>query len=122
MIDLIALLPAFRDGTGTAAAVWLGDDARPPVRIASSVPALGILGWTPPLDDVPQQIVESPNGPVIVALVPGPRKAWVVAGPSRIAQAPLESYARVLRAIVGQYLQASLEVEHAANELAERYE
>jgi sigma-B regulation protein RsbU (phosphoserine phosphatase) len=122
MIDLVALLTAFRDGTGSSAAVWLGDDARPPVRIASSIPALGILGWTPPLENVPQQIVESPNGPVIVAQIPGPRKAWIVAGPSPVPHAPLESYARFLRAIVGHYLQSSLEVEHAANELAERYE
>jgi hypothetical protein len=45
MIDLIALLSAFRDGTGAAAAVWLGDDARPPTRVASSVPALGDQAW-----------------------------------------------------------------------------
>jgi phosphoserine phosphatase RsbU/P len=122
MIDLIALLTAFRDGTGAAAAVWLGDESRPPTRIASSVPALGILGWTPPLENVANQIVESPSGPVIISRIPGPRKAWIVAGPSPVPQAPLESYARFLSAIVGQYLQSSLEVEHAANELAERYE
>ena len=88
MIDLIALLTAFRDGTGAAAAVWLGDDSRPPTRIASSVPALGILGWTPPLENIASRIVESPSGPVIVARIPGPHKAWIVAGPSPVPQAP----------------------------------
>ncbi len=122
MTDLIALLTAFRDGTGASASVWLGDDARPPVRVASSVPALGIIGWTPPLENIVQQFADSPTGPVVVAQIPGPRKAWLVVGPSPIEHAPLESYARFLRAIVGQFLQSSIEVEHAANELAERYE
>ena len=56
-------------------------------------------------------------------LVPGPRRAWLVArsvphGVERSA----EALTKFLLPVVTQYLQSALEVEHAANELAERYE
>src|SRR5207247_6353042 len=43
-------------------------------------------------------------------------------GPCGAPQADLESYMRFMLPVVAQYLQSALEVEHAANELAERYE
>lgn len=122
MIELPTILTAFRDATGCSAAVWLGDAARPPTRIAASVPAVGILGWTPPLDSGPPAIVESPGGPVLVAAIPGPRLAWLVLGPCPHPLTPLDHGLRFLLPVVSQYLQSSVEVEHAANELAERYE
>jgi len=58
---------------------------------------------------------------VFIAAVPGPRRAWVVVGPcAEVGSA--EGFARFLAPVVTQMLEATLEVEHAAKELAERYE
>lgn len=122
MTELRTVLTAFRDATRCSAAVWTQDDDRPPERIAASVPAVGILGWTPPFEDGPPRTVTSPSGPVIVAAIPGARRGWLVLGPSADGAEPLESYLRFLLPVITQYLLAGLEVEHAANELAERYE
>ena len=122
MTDLQTVLTAFRDATGCAAAVWAEEDGRLPSRLAASTPAVGVLGWTPPLDIGPPQTVQSPGGPALVTTLPGPRRCWLVIGPSSDSAAPLENYLRFLLPVVSQYLQSALEVEHAANELAERYE
>ena len=54
--------------------------------------------------------------------VRGLRPAWIVLGPCPIERRELDRYLTFLRPVVAQLLQNSLEVEHAANELAERYE
>src|SRR5206468_8035252 len=64
----------------------------------------------------------SPSGNVIVAGVPGPRKAWLALGPCPDPTIQINQYMDFLLPVVTQYLQSALEVEHAANELAERYE
>jgi len=122
MTDLEAVLTGFRDATTCAASVWLADNGRPPRRIAAAVPAVGAIGWTPPLEGAVAVTVESPFGPVYLVPVPGARKAWLAVGPSRSPGIPLETSARFLLPVVSQSLQSALEVEHAANELAERYE
>src|SRR5574340_736439 len=122
MIELPSILTAFRDATGCSAAVWLGADGRAPTRIAASVPAIGILGWTPPLDSGPPVTVDSPGGPVVVSSIPGARLAWLVLGPCPDPLTPIDRGLRFLLPVVSQYLQSSVELEHAANELAERYE
>lgn len=122
MRDLEAVLTAFRDATACAAAVWVDERGRRPTRLASSVPAVGILGWTPPLAGGAPCVTDSPWGPVRVVAIPGPRRAWLVVGPALDHAAPLETYERFLLPVVTQYLQSAIEVEHAANELAERYE
>jgi sigma-B regulation protein RsbU (phosphoserine phosphatase) len=43
-------------------------------------------------------------------------------GPCPIQRIEIDRYLKFLRPVVTQYLQNTLEVEHAANELAERYE
>ncbi|HXY31765.1 MAG TPA: GAF domain-containing SpoIIE family protein phosphatase [Gemmatimonadaceae bacterium] len=121
MTELEQILTAFRDATSCAAAVWTCANSRP-LRVATSVPALGIVGWTPPLGAGPAVRTPSPGGAVLIAPVPGPRRAWLAVGPSSSAEAPLETFARLLLPVVTQFLQSALEVEHAANELAERYE
>jgi sigma-B regulation protein RsbU (phosphoserine phosphatase) len=45
-----------------------------------------------------------------------------VVGPCETPSVDLEAQLRFLLPVVGQFLQSALEVEHAANELAERYE
>jgi sigma-B regulation protein RsbU (phosphoserine phosphatase) len=57
-----------------------------------------------------------------IATVPGPRVAWLAVGPCNSGDASLESLFDFLLPVVTQYIQSGLEVEHAANELAERYE
>ncbi|HEY9449797.1 MAG TPA: GAF domain-containing SpoIIE family protein phosphatase [Gemmatimonadaceae bacterium] len=52
----------------------------------------------------------------------GARRAWLVVGPCTEREEALDSYLRFLLPVISQYLQSGLEVEHAANELAERYE
>ena len=124
MTDLQRVLTAFRDATRCSAAVWTQDDEHPPTRIAASVPAVGILGWTPPFENGPPRRVPSPSGPVMIAALPGSRRAWLVVGPCAAEHGAdqIESYLRFLLPVISQYLSSGLEVEHAANELAERYE
>jgi sigma-B regulation protein RsbU (phosphoserine phosphatase) len=59
---------------------------------------------------------------VVIAGVPGPRRAWLALGPCPERDVELQSFMAFLLPVVTQYLQSALEVEHAANELAERYE
>src|SRR5688572_27527785 len=66
--------------------------------------------------------VHTPNGSMLVAPLPGPRRAWLALGPCANRVAPSSAWLKFLLPVVTHYLQASLEVEHAANELAERYE
>jgi len=124
MTDLQNVLTAFRDATRCSAALWTQDDDRSPERVATSVPAVGILGWTPPFEDGPPRRVPSPSGPVMVASLPGARRAWLVVGPcaGENGADQIEAYLRFLLPVISQYLSSGLEVEHAANELAERYE
>ncbi len=122
MTELQTVLTAFRDATGCAAAIWAEDEGRLPSRLAASTPAVGILGWTPTFDNGPPRLVLCPGGPAMVGSIPGPRRAWLVIGPAADPSVPLDTYVRFLLPVVSQYLQSALEVEHAANELAERYE
>src|SRR5690348_17711138 len=103
MTDLQTVLSAFRDATGCAAAVWAEEDGRLPARLAASTPAVGVLGWTPPLDVGPPCTVDSPGGPAIVTKLPGPRRCWLVIGPSLDPAASLENYLRFLLPVVSQY-------------------
>ena len=71
-------------------------------------------------DDLPSpqdgiRSLDSATGRVLVAAVPGPRRAWLVLGPCGTAAADLESYMRFMLPVVSQYLQSALEVEHAAD-------
>ncbi|HET7621374.1 MAG TPA: GAF domain-containing SpoIIE family protein phosphatase [Gemmatimonadaceae bacterium] len=124
MTDLQSVLTAFRDATRCSAALWTQNDDSPPDRVATSVPAVGILGWTPPFEAGPPRRVPSPSGPVMVAALPGPRRAWLVVGPCAPENGSdqIEAYLRFLLPVITEYLSSGLEVEHAANELAERYE
>jgi len=120
MTDLAAVLSAFHAATQCDAAVWTQTpDGRPITEGSTSEAAIP--------DDLPSaqdgiRSVDSATGRVLVAAVPGPRRAWLVLGPCGAPTADLESYMRFMLPVVSQYLQSALEVEHAANELAERYE
>jgi phosphoserine phosphatase RsbU/P len=123
MSGLREVLAAFRDATRCEAAVWvLANDGSTVLEACSP-------GAPEPLDehqlpgphDAPAE-VNTPKGLVVVATLPGPRRAWVAVGPCAVESfAPLHHLA-YLRPIATQFLQSALEVEHAASELAERYE
>jgi sigma-B regulation protein RsbU (phosphoserine phosphatase) len=80
-----------------------------------------LVTWTPPLDNALAR-VDSPGGPVLVHPIAGPRRASLIVGPCTRADQPLEIFLKFLLPVVTHSLQSSLEVEHAATELAERYE
>jgi phosphoserine phosphatase RsbU/P len=122
MSDLGTVLGAFYNATQCEAGVWMQSAA------SGAVPALDVSTPNPPTptffpplaDGV--QLVGATRGEVLIAAVPGPRSAWIALGPCPDLTFDLHSYMSLLRPVVTQYLQSALEVEHAANELAERYE
>jgi sigma-B regulation protein RsbU (phosphoserine phosphatase) len=120
MNELVRVLGAFRRATACDAVLWAeeGDGLR---RLAASAgPAL--REWTPPRMSGPPLTVHTPGGPAIVATIPGPHRHWISVGPCTTPTAPLTDYLDLLLPIVTLQLQSTLEVEHAATELAERYE
>jgi sigma-B regulation protein RsbU (phosphoserine phosphatase) len=120
MSDLARVLEAFHDATKCEAIVWTATNGeRVHVEAATDdAPKLDELR----LPDEPNSIASSPAGDILVAAVPGPRRAWLALGPCHTSGVDLRGYMNFLLPVVTQYLQSALEVEHAANELAERYE
>ncbi len=122
MNDLARVLAAFQEATRCAAGVWVqpavGDT--PPVRGAST-PNAPTPSRFPSVAEGAQTVPATTDA-VLVAAVPGPRRAWLALGPCEQSHVELSSYMAFLLPVVTQYLQSALEVEHAANELAERYE
>lgn len=120
MTELAAVLTAFREATQCEAAVF--SQAAPEGKILVEAATSG----APSVDEMlfPEDGVlpiDTVRGRVVVAVVPGPRRAWLEIGPAE-PWIDLKRYMPFLLPIVSQFLQSALEVEHAANELAERYE
>jgi phosphoserine phosphatase RsbU/P len=118
--NLASVLESFKAASGCHVAVW-------------SRGANGTLTWeattnrAPPPDTLPiiadgAVPLDTPDGPALIAAVPGPRRVWIVAGPAIAPGIDLKHQIDFLLPVVSQFLQSALEVEHAANELAERYE
>ncbi|MGI8498994.1 MAG: PP2C family protein-serine/threonine phosphatase [Gemmatimonadaceae bacterium] len=122
MIELHGVLSAFLESTGCGATVWVEHGATPLRVDATDVDHGPLAQWTPTFRTGPPSEVDSPGGRLLLATVPGPRRAWLAVGPCSVPDQPLDRFLRFLLPVVSQYLQADLEVEHAANELAERYE
>ncbi len=121
MTELSEVLEAFEAATQCEAAIWMhaAGDPRSIVRVASTRASPEIHEFPEPVEG--ERVVPIPDGEAIVSLVPGPRRAWLVVGPSHTAS-DARLLTRLLLPVVSHYLQSALEVEHAANELAERYE
>jgi sigma-B regulation protein RsbU (phosphoserine phosphatase) len=123
MSELGEVLAAFHEATGCDASVWRRDGgAKAPLRFIAGTrradpPPPELL---PPLGVVRDEATE--RGRLVVVPIAGPRPAWLVLGPCPIERREIDSYLKFLRPVVAQYLQNTLEVEHDANELAERYE
>ena len=122
MNDLAQVLAAFHNATRCQAGVWIqaGATEAPPSLDSSTADAPRPARF-PSLADG-EVHVDTPVGTVLVAAVPGPRRAWLAMGPCADRDVELQSFMKFLLPVVTQYLQSALEVEHAANELAERYE
>jgi sigma-B regulation protein RsbU (phosphoserine phosphatase) len=119
MSDLSQVLGAFAAATHCEASVWIqppSDDATPVLE--ASTARSPRLAEFPRTDGTTAEL----SAGVIVALVPGPRRAWLALGPCDAETTRLHELMDFMLPIVTQYLQSALEVEHAANELAERYE
>ena len=122
MSELGEVLAAFHDATGCTAAVWRRDRTGGSLKFVA-----GTARAEPPPDEwlpAPGDVRDEPTerGRMLIVSIGGPRSAWVVLGPCPIERRALDGYLKFLRPVIAQYLQTSLEVEHAANELAERYE
>ncbi len=123
MKDLIEVLAAFSEATGCDAVVWMQPQPGAPL-----VPVAGTPRGEPPriLELVPTGggpvEVHTDEGSLLVAPVGGATRAWLAVGPCAGTSAPPTGFLKFLLPVAAHFLQAGLEVEHAANELAERYE
>ena len=122
MTDLTSVLTGFKNLVGYDAAVWTQGSG-------GSVTWEAATNRAPPPGTLPTTAegtisLESTEGPALIAAIPGPRRAWLVVGPAPAATSLdlVRSHLSFILPIVSQFLQSALEVEHAANELAERYE
>ena len=122
MSGLREVLVGFRDATGCDAAVWIaeGDAERPRVLAATRPGTPPPMAWLPGAGDAPLAWITD-AGPALVQAVPGPTAAWLMIGAAR-EEGAAERYLGYLVPTISQHLQSALEVEHAATELAERYE
>ncbi len=122
MTELARVLAAFPDATRCEAALWMqyGDAGTMPL-LEASTPNPPTPTRFPSISEG-GTLVAATRGDVLIAAVVGPRRAWLSLGPCPSPGVELKSFMGFLLPVVTQYLQSALEVEHAANELAERYE
>ena len=120
-----SVLTAFYDATRCPATVWTQREVGQPLTLLGAVPHAAPPA-TPDLDALPRGpesiSLDGPAGRLMVARVPPAKRAWLVLGPDPTTGLPLANLFRFLAPVVSQMLQTALEVEHAAAELAERYE
>src|SRR5690606_18801317 len=141
--DLQALLRGVADVLGCGAAVWTddGDDGvvvRADTSDGITPPAVKRLprGYEPVVLDIPDAEnatdasraadagteAEGSAARLHVIALPPPARGWLAVQASPACMLEGATAARLLAPLVGHQLQATLEVEHAARELAERYE
>ena len=122
MNELEGVLVAFHNATQCEAGVWMqhGTNTGPPVKESATVRAPTPSRFPTPAEG--EQVIPASDGEVLISAVPGPRRAWLALGPCTDSDVDLGRFMAFMLPVVTQYLQSALEVEHAANELAERYE
>ncbi|HXV17474.1 MAG TPA: hypothetical protein VD758_11885, partial [Gemmatimonadaceae bacterium] len=122
MKELESVLIAFRESTRCDAAVWSvhEKDSGVPYLLARSSNRV----VTP--DKFPESATSPPvsanGGTMTVAAIPGVRRTWLSIAPCDADTSPGDNHLRMLLPVVSQILRGAQEVEHAALELAERYE
>lgn len=123
MTDLERLVQAFIHATGCDAVVWTREGDTGPLRVEAgraSVAPPAVVELLPP-GGAPAR-VESEAGAIYVAAIAGPKRAWVGVGPCGDSPTDAARFVQFLALLVANLHRARLEVEHAAFELAERYE
>ena len=123
MSDLERLVQAFTNATGCNAVVWTRDGEVGPLKAEAghaSIAPPAVVELLPP--GGPPARVETGAGSIYVAAVAGPRRAWVGVGPCPDPNIDAVRFVEFLAVLVANLQRARLEVEHAAFELAERYE
>jgi sigma-B regulation protein RsbU (phosphoserine phosphatase) len=121
--DLQRLVHAFIHATGCDAVVWTRDGETGPLKVEAGQAPMAppaVVELLPP-GGAPAR-VELGSDTVYVAAVAGPKRAWVGVGPCRTAAVDASRFVEFLAQLVANLQRARLEVEHAAFELAERYE
>ncbi|MEJ7759244.1 MAG: GAF domain-containing SpoIIE family protein phosphatase [Gemmatimonadaceae bacterium] len=122
MKELESVFAAFRETTHCDAAVWTargsaGTALTPIVRSSQRL--------APP-DTLPDYgstaAIRADSGTTVVVSVPGANRTWLVVGPTESDMAEANAHVRLLLPVVAHMLRGAQEVEHAAMELAERYE
>ena len=123
MKELDGVLGAFHEATRCAVALWTHADDGVTMVVQAAAPAGLQPPWfaPPPAAEKPIE-VETGRGRIVIAAIPGPGRAWLAVGPCPERKAALDPFLKFLLPVISQYLQSSMEVEHAANELADRYE
>ncbi len=122
MKELEAVLTAFRETTRCDAAIWSAKDAGAagPVLLARSGTRVSPPSALPEAGSFAPMAID--DGVMLVAAVPGVKRTWVTVASCEPDRPPAENHLRLLVPIVAQILRGAQEVEHAALELAERYE
>ena len=123
MSDLSTVVEAFYQATHCEVAVWTQGSASARLQLeaaAGPAPPTTPPERLPAANEEPLEIGGTER--VILASIPGPRRAWLALGPCSASSFELHTHLKYLVPVVGTFLQSALEVEHAANELAERYE
>ena len=125
MSELATLLSDFFEATGCETALWSLDSSSRRLRCELAAPRETAA---PSVDDLPERGIrrfQHPSrGSMILSALPsqGSIKLWLSVGPCGPRPSSLEALAKFFTPVVTSFLQASLEADHAANELAERYE
>lgn len=120
MSDLLRVLEAFSTATQCEAAVWVRVEGTGPPQAEARTQRAPDLPTLPRGPSPERYVIRGDE--LRVAAVPGPRDAWLAVGPCHAPGGSLDQLFDFLLPVVSQYIQSALEVEHAANELAERYE
>ncbi len=121
MSDLDAVLSAFREATGCPASVWVQSAPHDPLHIEGGDPGEAVA---PSPDRRPAEgslETEVPGGWQVVSRIPGARPSWLCVGPFP-EHATVRLGATLLLPVSTQVMRSQLEVSHAAQDLAERYE
>jgi sigma-B regulation protein RsbU (phosphoserine phosphatase) len=120
MKEMEAVLVAFRELTRCDASVWTAADGDGHLAlIATSNLRLAKPDNLPDFNAATPMLVN--GGSMLVAAVPGVKRTWLAVTPCD-GKTPVDQHMRMLLPFVSQILRGSQEVEHAAMELAERYE
>ena len=121
MRELETVLVAFREVTQCDSAVWSAPagDLTDLTALARSAPKVASPDTLPGATDTGP--VRANGGSMLVAAVPGVKRTWLAVACGTETESP-EKHLKLLLPFVAQILRGAQEVDHAAIELAERYE